>query len=192
MRLPAAGLPAGKSAVRVSKTGRGTLYWSARATYVSSEKRLEKSGSVSLNLLRDYYRLVPEQKGETIVHRLVPLEGELHPGDLLVGRLTLSGGRWRYLMIEDPIPAGTEFVKRDDLYEIADRPPWWTTYWTRREQRDDRAAFFETYFDGRQTQYLYLLKVVNPGLFKVGPARVSPMYQPQYFATSEAREVTIR
>ena len=57
---------------------------------------------------------------------------------------------------------------------------------------DDRAAFFETYFDGRQTQYLYLLKVVNPGLFKVGPARVSPMYQPQYFATSEAREVTIR
>ena len=192
VHLPAADLPAGKSAVRVSKTGRGTLYWSARATYVSSEKRLEKSGSVSLNLLRDYYRLVPEQKGETIVHRLVPLEGELHPGDLLVGRLTLSGGRWRYLMIEDPIPAGTEFVKRDDLYEIVDRPPWWTTYWTRREQHDDRAAFFETYFDGRQTQYLYLLKVVNPGLFKVGPARVSPMYQPQYFATSEAREVTIR
>ena len=95
-------------------------------------------------------------------------------------------------MIEDPIPAGTEFVTRDDLYEIVDRPPWWTTYWTRREQRDDRAAFFDTYFDGRQTQFLYLLKVVNPGHFRVGPARVSPMYQPQHFATSEAREVEVR
>ncbi len=192
VRLPAADLAEGKNAVRLAKSGAGTLYWSARASYVSSETRLEKSGSLSLNLLRDYFRLVPEQKGEAIVHRLTPLEGDLHPGEVLVGRLTLTGGPWRYLMIEDPIPAGTEFVKRDDLYEIVDRPPWWTTYWTRREQRDDRAAFFDTYFDGRQTQFLYLLKVVNPGHFRVGPARVSPMYQPQHFATSEAREVEVR
>src|SRR2546425_2428232 len=119
VRLPAADLPAGKNAVRVSKTGRGTLYWSARATYVSSEKRLEKSGSVSLNLLRDYYRLVPEQKGETIVHRLVPLEGELHPGDVLVGRLALSGGGRRYPIIEDPLPARGPVVQPDDLSQIA-------------------------------------------------------------------------
>jgi uncharacterized protein YfaS (alpha-2-macroglobulin family) len=168
------------------------LYWSARAEYYSLEEKLAGTGTVSLNLLRDYFQLVPEREGERILHRLAPLSGALAPGDVLLVRLTVSGANWRYLMIEDPIPAGMEFIHRDDLSEIKDRPPWWRYWYTRREFHDDRATLFETYFDRGQTQYFYLLKVVNPGRFRTSPARVQPMYQPQVLATSESRTVEVK
>jgi uncharacterized protein YfaS (alpha-2-macroglobulin family) len=87
--------------------------------------------------------------------------------------------------MEDPIPAGAEFITRDDLYELKQKPGWWDSWFTRREFHDDRAAIFQTYFN-REKQYTYLLKIVNPGKFQVSPAVVRPMYQPSIFATSDA------
>jgi len=34
--------------------------------------------------------------------------------------------------------------------------------------------------------------VVNPGKFRVSPARVQPMYQPQFLATTESRTMEVR
>ena len=192
VRLTAGQLAESANKVRITKRGEGRLYWSTRAEYYSTEEKLARTGSVSLNLLREYFRLIPQRENQKIVYRLEPLSGELSPGDLVVVRLTLSGGDWRYLMIEDPIPAGTEFIERDDLYEIKDKPPWWYYWYTRREFHDDRAAFFQTYFGQGQTQYLYLLKVVNPGRFRVSPARVQPMYQPQFMATTDSKVVVVK
>ena len=92
-----------------------------------------------------------------------------------------------YLLVEDPIPAGTEFIERDNLYHIRNKPPWWRYWFTRRELHDDRMAIFQTYFNEGQQQYFYLLKVVNPGIFHVSPARVQPMYQPGIEASTEGR-----
>jgi len=178
--------------VRISKSGPGMLYWSARIEYYSTQEKLERMGRVSLNLLRDYFRLTPEREGDRIVYNLQPLEGPLQPGDVLAVRLTLSGGAWRYLMIEDPIPAGTEFIERDDLYELKQKPSWWGYWFTRREFHDDHAALFQTYFPSGQMQHVYLLKVVNPGRFRVSPARAQPMYQPQYLTTSESKTVEVK
>ena len=85
------------------------------------------------------------------------------------------------------IPAGTEFIEKDDLYELHQKPDWWGWWFTRRELHDNRMAIFQTYFTQGQQQYVYLLKVVNPGVFHVNPAKVQPMYQPGFFATTEAR-----
>lgn len=192
IRLGPEQLADGANRVRIEKRGEGRLYWSARAEYFSAEEKLERTGTVALNILREYFRLAPEREAGRIVYRLEPLAGELAPGDVLVVRLTVSGGGWRYLMVEDPIPAGAEFVERDDLYEIKNRPPWWRYFYTRREFHDDRAAIFQTYFYRGQEQHIYLLKVVNPGRFRVSPARVVPMYQPQHLATTEAKQVTVK
>lgn len=192
LRLPAEELALAGNRVRIRKSGPGRLYWSARAEYYSTEEKLARSGTVSLNLLRDYFKLVPAREGERIVYQLEPLAGPVQTGDVLVVRLTVSGSDWRYLMVEDPIPAGTEFIERDDLYEIKDKPPWWQYWFTRREFHDDHAALFQTYFGRGQMQYLYLLKVVNPGRFRVSPARVQPMYQPQYLATSGSQTVEVK
>jgi hypothetical protein len=93
--------------------------------------------------------------------------------------------------MEDPIPAGAEFITRDDLYELKERPSWWEYWFTRREFHDDRAAIFQTYFSGTH-QYVYLLKIVNPGKFLVSPAMVQPMYQPSIMATSDAAIVEVK
>src|ERR1039458_8903583 len=36
----------------------------------------------------------------------------------------VGGNNWKYLMIDDPIPSGTESIARDDLYELDQRPNW--------------------------------------------------------------------
>ncbi|MBZ5598410.1 MAG: alpha-2-macroglobulin [Acidobacteriia bacterium] len=188
-------LAAGENKLQVRKSGVGRLYYSAREEYYSTEKKLFQSNQLSLNITRDYFRLVPGtekgSEGEKIVYHLEPLSGTLAPGDVVAVRLTVGGGEWRYLMIEDPIPAGAEFLERDDLYEIKDRPAWWGYWFSRREFHDDRAAAFQTWFNQRQT-YFYLMKIVNPGKFRVSPALVEPMYQPSVLSTTDALTVEVK
>ncbi len=187
-------LQSGNNVVRVQKSGTGRLYWSARGEYYSSDKRIFQSNKFSLNIARDYYRLAPQQKGEKIVYDLVPLNpasGDVHSGDVIAVRLSVNGSDWRYLLIEDPIPAGAEFVQRDDLYELNTKVDWWGFWFTRREFHDDHAAFFQTYFSGHQ-QYVYLLKIVNPGKFRISPASVQPMYQPSIISTTDAATMEVK
>jgi alpha-2-macroglobulin len=178
--------------VRVEVTGEGRLYYSARSEYYSPEPKLEKTGAISLNLLRDYFRLTPAHEGERTIYDTAPLNGPVASGDILAVRLTVTGSNWKYMMIEDPIPAGTEFLASDSLYTLRNRPPWWRWEFTRRELHDDRMAIFQTFFLKGQQTYFYLLKVVNPGVFKVSPARVGPMYQPEVSATSESRVLEVK
>ena len=122
-------------------------------------------------------------------------EGDkLSPGDVIAVRLTatVAGPGWNYVMIEDPIPAGAEFIERDNLYELKNKPPWWEYFFARRELHDDRMAIFSTGLGQGQHQYFYLLKVVNPGTFQVSPAKVGPMYKPDTFATTESRRLEVK
>ncbi len=185
-------LQPGVNHIRVTTSGEGRLYYSTRAEYHSSDARAEKTGSVSLNILRDYFRLTPTKNGDHIVYDTVPLDGSVSVGDIVAVRLTVTGTEWKYMLVEDPIPAGTEFIERDNLYELRSRPPWWNYLFTRRELHDDRMAIFQTYFPQGQQQYFYLLKVVNPGAFQVSPARVEPMYQPNVMATTEGRRLEVK
>ncbi len=142
--------------------------------------------------MRDYYKLTPEKSGDQIVYSLDKVDGPLAIGDVLAVRLTITGSSWRYLLVEDPIPAGAEFIERDDLYKLKDQPSWWHYYFDRREMHDDRMALFRSYFYHSQDQYFYLLKVVNPGKFRVSPAKVEPMYQPKYLSTTEGKEIEFK
>ena len=100
----------------------------------------------------------------------------MHVGDIVAVRLALNGTAWKYLMAEDPIPAGTEFLPNTGLYTLNNKPDWWSEMFTRKEFHDDRAAFFNTDF-GSRSVYVYLLKVDNPGKFEISPAQAGPMYQ---------------
>jgi len=188
-------LQSGNNEIRVHKTGTGRLYWSATGSYYSNDRRLVQTNKLSLNITRDYFRLTAihanDKMGERIVYHLDPLAGDLHIGDILAVRVTVAGTEWRYLLMEDPIPAGAEFITRDDSYELDSRPSWWEYWFTRREFHDDRAAIFQEYFSG-QHQYVYLLKIVNPGKFQVSPAMVQPMYQPSIIATSDAAVMEVK
>jgi uncharacterized protein YfaS (alpha-2-macroglobulin family) len=191
IEIPADQLAPGNR-VRIVKSGKGRVYWSARAVYFSTAAKVTKAGSAELNLLRDYFKLTPMQEGNKVVYRTEPFSGTAARGDVIAVRLTVTGSNWRYLMIEDPIPAGTEFIERDDLYEMKEKPAWWNFWFTRREFHDDRATLFQTWFGSGQRTYFYLLKVVTPGAFRASPARVEPMYQPGFLATTEAKTMEVK
>ena len=185
-------LQSGVNQIEIQAKGKGRVYYAISAAHHTTEPKAQNVGSVNLNILRDYYRLDPTKTDKGIVYDLQPLSGPVAQGDVLAVRLTVTGSDWRYLLVEDPIPAGAEFVKHDKLYHLKAAPPWWQYLFTQRENHDDRIAIFDEYFDDRQTQYFYLLKVVNPGLFQINPARVQPMYQPGYQATTGAATLEVR
>jgi len=177
--------------VEIRKNGSGRLYWSVRGSYYSTDKKLYRSGSFSLSIARDYYKLTSVNNGQKITYNLSALNGPVEGGDVLAVRVTVSGGKWKYLLVEDPIPAGTEFIEHDELYEVNDKPSWWRNWYSRREFHDNRAAIFQTYFD-QQREYFYLLKVVNPGQFQISPASAQPMYQPDVLSTTDPSSLEVK
>jgi len=72
----------------------------------------------------------------------------------------------RYLMLEDPIPSGTEFIERDSPTKLRSRPPWWQYFFTRRELHDDRMAIFQAYFPQGQPAVFLSAQGGQPGVFQ--------------------------
>jgi uncharacterized protein YfaS (alpha-2-macroglobulin family) len=188
--LPADKLHAQENNIQIVKHGTGKAYWSVQGKYFSTEQKLYQAGTLSLNITRDYFKLLAAQKDGQVVYRLEPLKGAVLPGDTLAVHLAVNGSPAKYLLIEDPIPAGTEFIQHEDSYKIMERPGAWEYWYTRREFHDDRAAIFATEFSGRHEAF-YLLKVVNPGSFQISPVHVEPMYQPEIQATSDALHLQV-
>ena len=48
------------------------------------------------------------------------------------------------------------------------------------------------WFPRGQSEYTYLLKVVNPGEFRVSPTRVEPMYQPRVSVHERRATVSVK
>jgi uncharacterized protein YfaS (alpha-2-macroglobulin family) len=188
----AAGLQTGSNTVQlVRRSGEGRMYWSVRGRYFSTQKKDFQSGSLSLNLTRDYYKLVPSKdKNGNVVYEMQPLKGDAQVGDVLAVHEAINGSPMKYLLLEDPIPAGAEFIQNEDSYPLAKRPGGWSSWYTRREYHDDHASFFSSEFSGRQ-EIFYMIRVVNPGNFEISPARVEPMYQHGVQATSDALQLQV-
>ncbi|MFB3923434.1 MAG: alpha-2-macroglobulin [Terriglobia bacterium] len=192
LNLNAPEVHAGANEIRLVKKGPGVLYWSAFASYFTREPKPAPAGSVAMNVVREYFKLVPEAAPGRIVYAEQPFDGTVRSGDVVIVRLTVNATEAQsYLQIEDPIPAGFEFVEQENLYELKTKPDWWTFYYTRREFHDDRAALFSTQFARGQGRFHYMLKAVTPGTFQANPARVLPMYEPARQASTRSTTVTV-
>ncbi len=180
----------GANEVRLVRRGDGPVYWSATAAYFDNRETIAPEGSRRLALAREYFTLLPVERDGRIVYRETPFDGRAQPGDLLLVRLTAAGsGDWRFLMIEDPLPAGAEAVRQDGLYEMERPPRGWSD--SRREYRDDRVVMFQRAFTEGRYEYTYLLKVVTPGVFRALPPRIAPMYVPNATASGRAQPMTV-
>jgi uncharacterized protein YfaS (alpha-2-macroglobulin family) len=182
----------GANAVRIVKDGGGALYYDAAVRYYDRPAEGAYTGSHRLALARSYSMLSPVTVDGRVVYREGAFAGTARPGDLILVRLTATGSPdWKYLMLEDPIPAGTEPAEREEVYQL-ERPRDW--YWgTAREFRDDRTVFFLNSLGqarGRE-QFTYLLRVTTPGVFSAMPARISPMYVPDVTASTPLITVTV-
>ncbi len=183
---------AGANQVRLVKRDGGTVYWSASANYYDTTGAATRSGDRQLALTRTYAVLTPVTVKGRIVYREQPFTGTARPGDVLTVRLTVAGSpEWRYLAIEDPLPAGVEAIQDTTAYPLERETAnsWW--YGSRVEYRDSRTVFFQETFDRGRYEYSYLVKVIAPGQFRAIPAQVSPMYVPGVHASSEPQTFVI-
>lgn len=183
----------GANAIRLVKKGGGSLYWSAQATYYDVQAAQSRTGSRQLAITRQYARVVPVRRNDRIVYQEQPLDGEVSPGDVLSVRITVAGSDdWRYLIVEDPLPAGVEAVQDTTAYpmEREDRWRWW--WGSQTEYRDNRTVFFQERLDTGRVEYVYLVKVISSGDFRAAPAQVAPMYVPDVNASSEPFRLRVR
>ncbi len=169
----------GSNQIRVVKIGKGALYFSTSLSYFTRDEEIQAQASPNLTLTREYMRLRVVESGEQARWEIQPLSGEIRSGDLLVSRLKVKGSTAKYLMIEDPIPAGCEQVERISGLDLTygEGSNRWSDWYSSREFRDQKTALFMDYFDGDAT-FQVALRVQVPGEFRVAPARAELMYQP--------------
>src|ERR1035437_1997056 len=74
-------LTPGTNQIRIAKSGEGRLYWSVRGEYYSNESKVVNTGSFKLSVVREYYRLSPQQKDGRLVYHLDKLAGPVQGGD---------------------------------------------------------------------------------------------------------------
>ncbi|HLL13935.1 MAG TPA: MG2 domain-containing protein [Pyrinomonadaceae bacterium] len=181
----------GATQVRFVKRGGGVLYASAALEYATNDEQTPAKNSSGLKITREYLRLRVDDDGNgNLKWKTELLAGELRSGDQIVSRLTIEGARAPYLLIEDPIPAGAEQVESISGLNLNYTENGWSDWYSAREFRDQRTAFFLNFFDGRAT-FQYAMRVQEPGDFRIAPARVELMYQPTVQSNTASGKLTI-
>jgi len=124
-------------------------------------------------------------------------------GDIIRVKLTLiAPSSLHYLIVEDPIPAGTEAVDTSlrTTSQLMDMPQfqradekdvwgWWIFSHT--EIRDEKVALFANYVPAGTYEYTYLLRASVPGEFMVMPSVAYEMYFPETFGRSAGGRFTV-
>jgi uncharacterized protein YfaS (alpha-2-macroglobulin family) len=170
--------------------GSGVVHWSATAEYFDPSAAVHRQGTRQLAVTRAYARLESTRENGRLVYREAPITGPVQAGDVLSVRLAVAGGGdWRYLLLEDPIPAGTEAMANRASYPLARETRW--ARLSHQEFRDQHSAFFIEQLTEGRADIVYLLKVVSAGSFRAVPARVTPMYVPDVHASSEPFTLTV-
>jgi hypothetical protein len=104
--------------------------------------------------------------------------------------LTVSASREAdesYVMIECPIPAGTE--TRESEPEDYD---WWDSWYQRRELRDDKVCVAARYVGREPRDFTFRLRATAPGSYHVMPAVAFAMYEPDRRGTSSEWRVRVK
>jgi len=178
-----------KVPLTVTKDGTGTLYYDARVTYAPGRK-LEAS-----------------DEGIAVIKRLETPEGkplgEIKAGSLVMVTLDIVlPQERRFVVVDDPLPAGFEAVnprffteseerqRELNRREEGDEEKWWEGL-GHVEIRDDRLLLFaESLTAGLHTRR-YLARARTPGTFLLPGARASEMYAPEVFGRGPESSVTI-
>jgi uncharacterized protein YfaS (alpha-2-macroglobulin family) len=191
--LGPAQLSALQNRLRLVRKGGGAIYWSIVAEYFSTAGTAYSKG---VKIEREYRKLEwkpqasagsAQMGGEKQGYTSTPLTGPVTRGDILAVTLTVTGDSSKYLMVEDPIPAGTELVETSSTLNGA---LGYLPYYEGHEYHDDRASFFRTSFLGRG-EFTYFLRVVNAGKFGISSGWAETMYQPDVFSATTMSQLTV-
>jgi hypothetical protein len=173
----------------IAKRGTGTLYYSAQLRY--ARKQLPEK---------------PRNHGFTVKKTIQVLGDDGRPcktakapqlGDTVLVTVKVKPAEpSRYVVIEDPLPAGLEAL--DTTLATASRTfgahQTWTraSFWNHRELRDDRVLFFRNYMSRKTFVYRYLARVTTAGRFHTPPTSATEMYTPEVFGHGATTPVVFK
>jgi len=191
--------PAGsEQPLTFTRTGAGTLFYSARLRYAVDQLFLQGSDQ-GIRIARSYAPYV-----ETGTR---PAAMAYKAGDLVRVTLTLNLTKERrFVAVTDPLPAGFEPVESwfatsaatlATEQERGESDGDWTTWWERGgfdhvERHDDRIQLFATRLsEGRHT-FTYVVRATTAGTFRTAPAHAEEMYEPEVFGRTATTVVEVR
>ncbi len=125
-------------------------------------------------------------------------------GDLVTVRLTvIAPNDLHYVVIEDPIPAGSDAVNPDlatsqqtgTQPELNPQNPlsqgwgWW--WFSNIEYRDEKVVLFSSYLPAGTYEYVYTIRAGLPGTFNVIPTTGYEFYFPEVYGRGAGSTFTI-
>jgi uncharacterized protein YfaS (alpha-2-macroglobulin family) len=182
------------------QSGEGRLYYSAYLkTYVPVED--VRSLSRGVVVARQYFRT--DDPCLTDPKKACAPVTTAKVGDVLQVKLSIvAPNDLYYVVVEDPLPAGTEAidtslkttsqvgqapklsrVNPDDPFGGYDGWGWW--WFSRTEMRDEKVVLFATRLPKGAYEYTYMIRAGLAGEFKVMPSVANEMYFPEVFGRGD-------
>jgi uncharacterized protein YfaS (alpha-2-macroglobulin family) len=196
--LLAAGPAAASQPLTFTRTGEGTLFYTARVRYAID--RLFQTGlDQGMRIERAYAPYV-----ETGTR---PASTSYKAGDLVRVTLTLNLTKERrFVAVTDPLPAGFEPVESWFATTAAslagatdeqDTASDWFAWWQRGgfdyvERHDDRVNLFATRLSTGRHTFSYIVRATTAGTFRTAPAHAEEMYEPEVFGRTATAVIEVR
>ncbi|MBT3200103.1 MAG: hypothetical protein HN350_09320 [Phycisphaerales bacterium] len=201
--LDAEALPPGKHTVKITRKGKGVLYWGAHLRYVDTAARI-KGGGNQLAIERKYFKLTREkftntrrvwrggkhvtEKFPDMRYKKTPMKfgDEIASGELIEVQLNITcDHNFEYMMFEDPKPSGCE------PHRLRSGGTYGGGTYANMELRDTRVVFFASWMPEGKRSISYKLRCEQPGTFRVLPTAGEAMYSPFIEAISDSGLITI-
>ena len=175
-------------AVGLKKIGAGRLYYEMRLSYVAAKEPPARD------------------EGLAVLKKISSLKGDSFPAVLKAGEtymvtITVVSPRdRRFVMVNDPLPAGCEVVQTQfetesaemkRILEAAQNKSGSSTF-VHFEKYSDRVALFADGLQAGEHTFQYLVRANQPGKFKMPATKAEEIYHPEIFGTTIGRVVEIQ
>ncbi|MBV9271825.1 MAG: hypothetical protein JO165_12075, partial [Candidatus Eremiobacteraeota bacterium] len=166
--------------ITLTRTGKGLVYWASDWTrYAPWTENSVQDRSRSL-----LARLFPAMPPLSVKRSYTTAHGTWNVGDEVAVNLQVTArDRTEYIAIEDPFPAGVEYLPEQGRGDVS---------WNGAQFFDDRAVFFVDYLGAGETfQMRYTFRITTPGRYSAPPPVAYAMYGPPVSAVGRGEHVLI-
>jgi len=179
--------------------GDGRLYYTLRLNSAIAVDQLDPI-SRGFTVERRYYDAACDPETETCE----PIDSIPAGGRVRVELTVVVPNDRTFVLVEDPIPAGTDAIDPNLLTSESGRGGgivpaegefgrgfwgWW--YFDHIQYRDEKVVFLSQFLPAGTYQYTYYLQPNIPGTYQVMPATAREEYFPEVFGRSEGTIFTI-
>lgn len=193
--IPPSMLKSGANEITVEKTGSGKAYVNGTLTYYEADTRKTISETDNgFEITREYFKLKKEfnEKAGNYTYKKIPMGENPSSVDVTSGdeifvkvKVTPASAQNDYFMLEEPLPAGCEYIKEEWAYAIEGENSYqgksqvlWNWWYGDRDIRDNRIVYFASNLNAQEYEFSYLLRAQIPGTYNIMPSRGMLMYYP--------------